>query len=81
MLWFLDLAKRAGLLVASYSDTAKGRMTADKDPWIDRVDLFPVITWDGETPDSQAVEHLHHRAHDRCFIANSIKSEVVVNHS
>lgn len=79
MLWFLDLAKRARLSVTTYSDTAKGRMTADKDPWIDRVDLYPVITWGGETPDARVIEGLHHKAHDRCFIANSIKSEVVVN--
>lgn len=79
MLWFLDLAKRAGFEVSAYEDKAKGRMTDGPDPWIDRVDLNPVIAWNGAEPDAQALFQLHHEAHERCFIANSIRSEVVVN--
>ena len=79
MLWFLDLAKRAGFQVETYSDTAKGLMEGDPAPWVTRVDLFPVIGWTGQAPTSEQIEALHHDAHARCFIANSIKSEVVVN--
>ncbi|MEO0944996.1 MAG: OsmC family protein [Pseudomonadota bacterium] len=79
MLWFLDLARRGGWQVARYEDRAKGRMTDDPYPWIDRVDLFPEIDWEGEVPDADTVKALHEEAHARCFIANSVKSDVVVN--
>lgn len=79
MLWFLDLTRRDGWQVARYVDCAKGRMTNDPAPWIDRVDLYPEIVWNGEAPDDATVETLHHTAHARCYIANSVKSEIVVN--
>lgn len=79
MLWFLDLARRGGWHVAHYMDRATGRMTDGPDPWIDRVDLFPKVDWDGAAPATDAIKDLHHEAHERCFIANSVKSEVVVN--
>lgn len=79
MLWFLDLARRGGWRADRYTDTAKGRMTQGPNPWIDRVDLFPEIVWSGKAPDAETVAALHHEAHERCFIANSIKSEVIVN--
>lgn len=79
MLWFLDLAKRARFELVSYTDNAKGRMTEGADPWIERVDLCPQIVWAGEAPDHETLARLHHDAHARCFIANSIKSDVVVN--
>ena len=79
MLWFLDIAKHAGLEVAGYTDMAKGRMTDGPDPWIDRVELNPKIIWTGDPPDAETIQKLHHKAHARCFITNSIKSEVVVN--
>ena len=79
MLWFLDLAKRAGFVLASYTDTAVARMEGDPNPWITRVDLFPRMEWVGTAPSAEALAELHHAAHEKCFIANSIKSEVVVN--
>lgn len=79
MLWFLDLARRGGWQVARYVDRAKGRMTEGPYPWIDRVDLFPETEWDGTAPDADTISALHHAAHKRCFIANSVKSEIVVN--
>ncbi|MDJ0639488.1 MAG: OsmC family protein [Paracoccaceae bacterium] len=78
MLWFLDLARRAGLKVASYTDAARGRMTAGDRPWVDRIELSPEIAWEGDAPDEETLARLHHDAHENCFIANSIKSEVVV---
>ena len=79
MLWFLDIAKHVGFAVAGYVDTAKGRMTDGPDPWIDRVDLNPKVVWTGNAPNAETIQKLHHKAHARCFIANSIKSEVIVN--
>lgn len=79
MLWFLDLARRAGFTLAAYSDTPVARMEGAPDPWITRVDLYPKLEWTGTAPDAETVAALHHDAHARCFIANSIRSEVIVN--
>ncbi|MDA8585119.1 OsmC family protein [Rhodobacteraceae bacterium] len=79
MMTFLDLARRAGYSVVTYNDAAKGVMEGEPNPWITRVDLFPKIEWVGDAPTADALALLHHEAHARCFIANSIKSEVVVN--
>ena len=79
MLWFLDLAQRAGLAVARYRDEAKGTMgKLDGRIAITRIVLRPEIAFDGEAPDATALARLHHEAHERCFIANALKSEIVV---
>lgn len=80
MLWFLDHARRAGLIVERYRDRAVGRMGKDADGRIaiTRITLSPEIVFAGDTPDAATVEALHHKAHDDCFIANSLKSEIVV---
>lgn len=80
MLWFLDLARRAGHVVDSYSDQAVGHMErlSKGKMWISRVELNPEIRWADPQPDSRAVAELHHAAHENCFIANSVKTEVVV---
>jgi organic hydroperoxide reductase OsmC/OhrA len=81
MLWFLDLAARAGFVVTSYRDAAEGtlgRTTAGKTA-MTRVVLRPVIAFGGETrPAPDDIAALHHAAHEACFIANSVTSEVVV---
>ncbi|MDE0697903.1 MAG: OsmC family protein [Boseongicola sp.] len=79
MLWFLDLARRAGLQAASYRDAAVGQMEGSPHPWITRVDLHPEALWAGTVPEPAKVRELHHAAHERCFIANSIRSDVVVH--
>ena len=80
MLWFLDLARRAGLAPAVYEDEAQGMLEkcADGKVRITRVTLRPRVTFAGEAPDAGALEALHHAAHEACFIANSITAEVVV---
>ncbi|MDB5693934.1 MAG: OsmC family peroxiredoxin [Alphaproteobacteria bacterium] len=79
MLWFLDLAQRAGLAVADYRDEARGIMgKLDGRTAIARIVLRPRITFDGDAPDEAILARLHHEAHERCFIANSLKSEVIV---
>jgi organic hydroperoxide reductase OsmC/OhrA len=79
MLFFLDFARRAGVVVTSYEDAAEGVMEkgADGRMRISRVTLRPRIVF-AEVPDPAALDALHHKAHEACFIANSVTSEVVV---
>jgi organic hydroperoxide reductase OsmC/OhrA len=83
MLWFLDFAKREGFAVARYHDEPEGRMgkMADGSIGIVRITLRPRIAFDGAAPSAEALDALHHRAHAACNIANSLKSEVVVDMS
>ena len=78
MLWFLNLAQEAGLLVTGYKDAAEGRMArvGRGRMAITEIVLRPQIDFEGGAPDVAALERLHHEAHERCFIANSIKAEV-----
>lgn len=80
MLWFLDLARQAGLDVASYRDAARGTLGRGVDGRlaITRIVLRPEVRFTGEAPDAATLERLHHDAHERCFIANSLKTEIVV---
>ena len=80
MLFFLDFARRAGVIVASYEDEAEGVMEKGDDGKvrITRITLRPRIVY-GETPPTQELlDQLHHKAHEACFIANSITSEIVI---
>jgi organic hydroperoxide reductase OsmC/OhrA len=79
MLWFLSLAAQQGHVVDSYRDAAVGVMTknASGKLWISTVTLRPEVRCGGERqPSTEALLRLHHRAHEECFIANSVKSEV-----
>jgi organic hydroperoxide reductase OsmC/OhrA len=80
MLWFLDLARKAGHVVASYEDSADGTMGkgADGKLRITQVTLRPAVAWAGDAPDAATIDTLHHEAHELCFIANSITAQVVV---
>lgn len=81
MLTFLYLAGKQGFQVESYDDQAVGVMTKNEKgvPWVSLVTLHPRIVYNGATRPAPAdEEHLHHAAHEQCFIANSIKTEVVV---
>ncbi len=80
MLWFLDLASRAGFSVAAYEDEAQGRMgrNAGGKLVIDRVTLRPRTRFAGaRVPDSRALAALHHAAHEECFLANSVRCEIL----
>lgn len=80
MLWFLDIAARAGFVAESYRDEAEGTLAAGTDgrQQMTRVSLRPRIAWSGRGPTPEELADLHHRAHEACFIANSVKSEVVI---
>jgi organic hydroperoxide reductase OsmC/OhrA len=81
MLFFLDFARRAGFVIESYVDEAEGELAkgADGRMAMTRVTLRPRIAWVDEGPDPAALVDLHHKAHEACFIANSVKTEVVVD--
>lgn len=78
MLTYLDIARRQGFVIDSYRDAARGFMekNAAGKYWVSRVELHPVITYAGTGPDRAAETALHHRAHEECFIANSVKTMV-----
>ena len=80
MLFFVDLARRDGFTIDQYVDEAEGVLEkrADGKMAMTRVTLRPRVTWAGEPPDGAAIAALHHRAHNACFIANSVTTEVVV---
>jgi len=80
MLFFIDFARRDGWTLDSYHDEAEGVMEKDARGKIamTRVTLRPQIIWHGAAPDEAEIADLHHRAHEACFIANSVTSEVRV---
>ncbi|MFT3779338.1 MAG: OsmC family protein [Ottowia sp.] len=84
MLWFLDLAARDGYLVDAYEDRAEGRLTKRPDgrAWLSLVALNPIVRFSGDkAPTDAAVEDLHHRAHEECFLANAVKSAITIQGS
>ena len=80
MLFFLDFARREGLVIDSYADEAEGVLEkgADGRMAMTRVTLRPKVEWGGDAPDAAKIANLHHRAHEACFIANSVTTEVTV---
>ena len=80
MLSFLHVARLAGFTVAAYRDHAEGVMEeiAPGKQAITKVVLHPRIEWMGEAPEKAKLDHLHHEAHEVCFIANSVKTQVTV---
>ena len=82
MLSFLWVAAKSEFVVDSYEDDAVGEMTTNDEgkQWISKITLDPQIVWSGDRiPTSEELAVMHHEAHEICYIANSIKSEVVVN--
>jgi len=80
MLSFLYIASKAGFSVLSYRDEAEGvmRKTAEGKIAVTRVALRPAIAFEGRQPTPEELDHLHHEAHEVCYIANSVKTEIVV---
>jgi organic hydroperoxide reductase OsmC/OhrA len=75
MLWFLALAKKKGFEVASYEDDADGVLDGKR---FTEATLRPRVRWAGEPPGPEAIEALHRRAHELCFISNSVEFPVAV---
>jgi organic hydroperoxide reductase OsmC/OhrA len=81
MLWFLSIAAKRGYTVDAYADDAQGVMAKNAAGQLamTSVTLRPHVTFSGaKLPDHAALDALHHEAHAECFIANSIRSEVVI---
>lgn len=79
LLWFLHLTAKAGFVVDRYEDRADGVMARNAEGRLAMtlVTLRPNAAFAGERQPTRAeVEALHHAAHEECFIANSVKSEV-----
>ena len=79
MLWFLSLAAKQGFVVESYRDEAVGMMAKDADGRLamTRVTLRPRIRFTPDHRPSRAQQDaLHHDAHELCYIANSVKTDV-----
>lgn len=78
LLWFLSLAAQAGFVVDAYRDDAVGLMAknAQGRVAITQVTLRPAVRFAGRQPTPAEHEALHHQAHERCYIANSVSSDV-----
>jgi organic hydroperoxide reductase OsmC/OhrA len=81
MLFFVDFARRAGLVIDDYVDEAVGTLERRPDGKMamTKVTLHPRVTWSGDGPDQSSISELHHRAHEACFIANSVTTEVTID--
>lgn len=79
MLWFLSIAAQRKFCVDHYLDNAVGVMEKNSDGklFMSVVTLRPAVVFSGERiPEIVQIEDMHHAAHDACYIANSVKSEV-----
>lgn len=74
MLWFLDFARRARHRVVSYEDEPEGTLDGSR---FTEVVLRPRVVFEDDVSDD-ALERLHHQAHEACFIANSVSCKVTV---
>ena len=81
MLWFLSVAAKKRYVVDSYIDEAVGVMGKDENGKLamTKVILRPQVHFSGENqPSDRARQKMHELAHENCFIANSVKTEVLV---
>ena len=80
MLWFLHLAREAGLALTRYRDAAQGRMGTNDEGRVAMLEIVlrPAIEFDGIAPDRDSLRRLHEAAHERCFIANSLRTRVTI---
>ncbi|MDC8760181.1 OsmC family protein [Janthinobacterium fluminis] len=81
MLFFLSIAAQRGFTVDRYQDHAVGALGrgADGRMAMTRITLRPAIAFSGApVPDAAALAAIHHLAHEKCYIANSLKADVVI---
>ncbi|HCH3859480.1 TPA: OsmC family protein [Vibrio parahaemolyticus] len=82
MLVFLSIAAKRRYVIDSYVDAAEGELTVGEKgkEWVSRVVLNPKVVFSGDKqPSYEQLEKMHHMAHENCFIANSVKTEIVTN--
>ena len=81
MLFFLTIAAKRRYVIDKYVDNAVGVMEKDNDGKMSmtKVTLRPKVEFSGEKqPTLEQLEKMHHQSHEQCFIANSVKTEVVI---
>ena len=81
MLFFLSIAQNNGIVIDSYNDDAYGFLRKDDTGNLSmtNVVLRPEAAYCGDkVPKSKEVEEMHHHAHRRCFIANSVKTDITM---
>lgn len=79
LLWFVALAAQKKFVVDRYEDHAEGTLgrNAEGKMAMTVVTLRPHVTFAaGQAPDAATFEALHHKAHEECYIANSVRTEV-----
>lgn len=81
MLWFLALAAKKGFRVDRYEDDAEGVMEKNEEGnlAITRATLRPRVKFDpAASPTTAGLDALHHEAHERCYIANSVRTRITI---
>lgn len=81
MLWFLSVAAKRGFIIEKYEDEATGVMGKDHHDRlaIAEVTLHPHVTYNtNSSPSAEEDANMHHQAHEKCFIANSVKTKIKV---
>jgi organic hydroperoxide reductase OsmC/OhrA len=81
MLFFLSFAAKGGFLVERYEDAAVGVMTKNERGklFISQITLNPMVTFAGaKRPSAEELDALHRHAHEECYVANSVRAEIVV---
>ena len=83
MLWFLHIAHDAKFVVQHYRDEASGVLAGNAEgrQAMTQVTLRPVVTFSGNRPTTEQFARLHETTHERCFIANSVKTEIILKPS
>jgi len=81
MLTFLAICARKRLTVDSYIDKATGYLAKNEAGKLamTKVVLSPKIIFSGDPPSEETLEKIHERSHHECFIANSVKTEIVID--
>jgi organic hydroperoxide reductase OsmC/OhrA len=81
MLWFLSIAAEKNYIVESYVDNAEGILgkNEEKKLAMTKITLKPKVIFIGTTiPSHEQIDQLHHLAHEKCFISNSVKTEITI---
>jgi len=80
MLWFLSLAARRGWKCNRYRDQPLGEMGKREDGKLVllTVRLRPQIAWEAPHPSAESIAELHHAAQEECFLANSVRTEIII---
>ncbi len=81
MLWFLSVAREAGFVVDHYEDRAEGTLgpLGDGRQCMTSVTLKPAVRFESRRPTPAQLTELHAQAHHRCFLANTVRCEVIVS--